>query len=589
MDVFLSFQTVAPGIIHYLDATNRTLPCIIKTLIPCPKGLPMKIPISRTMMWRALLVAAAMFLYFSGLGAHGLLEPDEGRYSEITREMLESGDFVTPRLNYVKYFEKPVLTYWLTAGSMAVLGQTEFAARLLPALAALGCALTVWILSRRMFGPNDAFFSAAILLTSLLHFVLGRIHITDMPLSLFITLAMAGLWFGLEKDRRFLLVFHGGMALALLTKGLVGIVLPGGILLCFVILTRRWNLFRRVFYLPGILLFFAVSIPWFAEVCRRNSDFFSFFFIREHFLRYATKMHERYEPGWYFIPFLFMGFVPWSGLVPAGLKSVLPSSLRNFVLEKRKELFLLLWAGVIFLFFSFSGSKLIPYILPVFPPLSMLMGNRLARFAEGKNPGEAKWFFILTALFLIPFAAALAAYPFLGGRDIPGMAFRSLPPAAALLAFLSGGWILHRQRKFMAAAIFLCLMAFASMFAFQPGMAFYEGLRSTRELASVIGEIRRDGDVVVQYEGYDQGLPFYLKQRIVLVNYLGELEFGASQEKDPSWFVNDEGLKRLWGEERRVLLVIGRNRLEKVSGLLGPGLPSIAGKTSRRLVLVNRP
>ncbi|NLD96097.1 MAG: phospholipid carrier-dependent glycosyltransferase, partial [Synergistaceae bacterium] len=188
----------------------------------------MKLSESRSLRKYALLLILASFLlYFGGLGGYGLLEPDEGRYSEIPREMLETGDFVTPRLNYVKYFEKPVLHYWLTAASLAVFGENEFAGRFCPAILALGSVLATWILARRLYGFQAAFFSSLILATSLLHFAIGRINIIDMPLSFFLTAAMAGLWFGIDetteeetaKNRRYLLVFYAGMALAVLSKG----------------------------------------------------------------------------------------------------------------------------------------------------------------------------------------------------------------------------------------------------------------------------------------------------------------------------------------------------------------------------------
>ncbi|GAB1427419.1 hypothetical protein MASR2M17_08450 [Aminivibrio sp.] len=293
--------------------------------------------------WKILLlilVLLSLTLYFRGLGDHGLLEPDEGRYSEIPREMMESGDFVTPRLNYVKYFEKPVLSYWLTAGAFALFGENEFAGRFWPALLALGGALFTWMLARFLYGRETALLSSVILVTSLVYFAIGQINITDMPLSFFLTMALTGFYLGLEKDRRYYLLFYAGMALAILTKGLIGIVLPGGIIFWYMILTRKWRIPRSALYLPGIILFFALVLPWFVEVCRRNSDFFYFFFVQEHFLRYATKMHGRYEPFWFFIPILLAGLFPWTGLLPGALRSAKPASWRALKERPQPELFL---------------------------------------------------------------------------------------------------------------------------------------------------------------------------------------------------------------------------------------------------------
>ncbi len=544
-----------------------------------------------------LLILASFLLYFGGLGGYGLLEPDEGRYSEIPREMLETGDFVTPRLNYVKYFEKPVLHYWLTAASLAVFGENEFAGRFWPALLALGSVLATWILARRLYGLPTAFFSSVILTTSLLHFAIGRINIIDMPLAFFLTLAMAGLRFGMDeagdlssaKSRRYLLVFYAGMALAVLSKGLIGIVLPGGILFWYILLTRRWNLVRRLLYMPGILLFFALVVPWFFEVCRRNGDFFYFFFIQEHFLRYATTMHGRYAPMWFFIPILIVGLFPWAGLLPGALRSAIPLPLRALGREKQDELFLFLWFAVIFVFFSISSSKLIPYIVPVLPPLAVLMGRYLSHCIEDEDVKKTGRFLLWNSLLLVPFIGALLVYPFVNGRIAAGRLLPySLPVAAILILFVFSGWHSFLRRNFKRLAFFLCVLSFANMFAFGRVFLLYDSLLTARELAGRIAEIRNEGDIVAQFGNYDQGLPFYLKQRIVLVNYMGELEFGALQETDPSWFIRGEGLPALWEGEKRVVLVINRDQKEYVAEQLGRPLPAPSFETEKRLVFVNR-
>ena len=341
----------------------------------------------RSINWiHALFALGLLFVYFSGLGAYGLLEPDEGRYSEIPREMIETGDFVTPRLNYVKYFEKPALHYWLTAASQKVFGETEFAGRFWPAVLALGSVAVAWATSRRMHGGQAAYYSSAVLGASLLHFAIGRINIIDMTLSFFMTLSFAGLWFALKEDsRRGLMLFYAGMALAVLSKGLVGVVLPGGVLVAYSLITRDISPLKRAINRRGIVLFLILTVPWFFEVCRRNPDFFRFFFIQEHFLRYATRMHGRYEPAWFFIPILIVGFFPWAGLLPGAILSALPRPLRALGREKRDELYLLLWFGVIFVFFSLSSSKLIPYIVPALPPMAMLMGSYLARCLDDED------------------------------------------------------------------------------------------------------------------------------------------------------------------------------------------------------------
>ncbi|MGI6783928.1 MAG: phospholipid carrier-dependent glycosyltransferase [Aminivibrio sp.] len=537
-----------------------------------------------------VLIFLSLTLYFWGLGSHGLLEPDEGRYSEIPREMRETGDFITPRLNYVKYFEKPVLHYWLTASAQAVFGENEFSARFFPALAALGGIAVAWALARSMFGRETALYSAAILSTSLAYFALSRINITDMTLAFFVTLSLAGFWLGHNRGRRYYLLLYGGAALAVLTKGLIGFVLPGGVIFCYMVLSRQWDIFRSALYLPGIILFAVLTVPWFLAVCLVNRDFFYFFFIQEHFLRYATKMHGRYEPAWFFIPILLAGLFPWTGLLPMATAPALPGRNRRFGRDNREELFLFLWFAVIFLFFSLSSSKLIPYIVPVFPPLAILMGRAFNSMTGGEDFRAAKRFLVWNGVLLIPFIGALLAYPFFNDRiSAARLLPYSLPVAAALSAFVAAGVYAYRKKRARLFAAALCLTAFLAMFSFMRVFTLYDGLLSSRDLAEAVAELRRPGDTVAQYGNYDQALPFYLKQRIVLVNYLGELDFGAEREEDPSWFIDDEGLKQLWNGEKRVLLVINTENMEKISALLDPRLSSIARRTEKRIILVNRP
>ena len=184
------------------------------------------------------IAALILMVYFVPLGWHGLLEPDEGRYSEIPREMVETGDFVTPRLNYVKYFEKPVLLYWMNAASFMAFGENEFAARFPTALSGVLGALITALLCASVFGKRAGAIAGAVTALSLLYFAIGTITLTDMPLSLFLTAALSAFYYGhIKNDRRWFLAFYASVALGLLAKGLVAIVLPGGIIFWYIIFT----------------------------------------------------------------------------------------------------------------------------------------------------------------------------------------------------------------------------------------------------------------------------------------------------------------------------------------------------------------
>src|SRR3954468_9159441 len=300
-------------------------------------------------LWLLLAV-----LWFGALGVRPLYKADESRYAEISREMVASGDWVTPRLNGYKYFEKPPLQYWTTAALFSVLGEKDWVARLWTALIGFaGIALTFYA-GNRLFGPPVGVFAAAVLAGSPLYVLLGQVNTLDMSVSVFLAAAI----FAFAAGQ--MLVFWAACALAVLSKGLIGIVLPLGAIALYALLKREWLIAWRMRPLAGGALFLAISAPWFIAVSMANSEFAHFFFIQEHFQRFTTQMHHRVHPAWYFIPVLLAGFAPW--LIPFGR-----AIYTAFKARTDAELLLWCWAFVVFVFFSASGSKLPPYILPIFP------------------------------------------------------------------------------------------------------------------------------------------------------------------------------------------------------------------------------
>ncbi len=513
----------------------------------------------------ALLLALGV-LYFWGLGAHGLLEPDEGRYGEIPREMIETGDWTTPRLNYVKYFEKPVLHYWLTAGAFRLFGETEFASRVVPALASLGGAGAVALFGARLWGPRGGLAAGAVLGSSLLWFSSAHINITDMTLTFFLTLSLLGFHRAMMGSRWWLALFYGGAALATLAKGLIGVVLPGAVIFWWIVLTRRWEYLRRGFSFTGVLFFFALASPWFLAVIRANPEFFWFFFVHEHFLRYTTMTHGRFEPWWFFLPILAVGFLPWTGMALAALGKALQRGEEHRA-EREDLLFLLLWFAVILLFFSFSRSKLVPYILPVLPPLALLTGWWLEQPPAQGRRRSLFWGVTLSSLLMLPLALALGAYPFFqDDYDTSRLLALALPWGGALL----GG-----------------VLALVQGAALKPLFGFYGEILSARKLATVAAAHRQPGDVVANVGEYHQGLPFYLKQRVLLVNYYGELAFGASQDRAGAWFISSADFRTRWEGSEGVLLVAPRKTYEElVQGGFSPG--RFLGEDLGQVVVRNR-
>jgi 4-amino-4-deoxy-L-arabinose transferase-like glycosyltransferase/multidrug transporter EmrE-like cation transporter len=326
-----------------------------------------------------LLAAATLALSAANL-FRPLANPDEGRYSEIAREMAVSGDWITPRLNDLKYFEKPPLQYWATALAFKAFGVHEWSARLYVTLSAYAILAMVAFTAARLGAREDALASTLALLASPYFMGLSGAVTLDMGLTLWLTAALCA-WLLAEHEgtppprrRRWMLAMWAAMALAVLSKGLVGVVIPGATLALLCLVRRDFSPLARLEWLRGLALFLAITVPWFVAVSLRNPEFAQFFFIHEHFQRYLTTSHRRVEPWWYFVPIVLLGFLP--------LAATLPGALARAWRAGGPWLGLALWSAFVVLFFSASGSKLPAYVLPAFPALALLLGPHLARLPE---------------------------------------------------------------------------------------------------------------------------------------------------------------------------------------------------------------
>src|SRR5262245_35821751 len=339
---------------------------------------------ARVLERRGLIAAMVLLaiVWFGGLEYRGLFQPDEGRYAEISREMLASGDWITPRLNGLKYFEKPPLQYWATAVSFALFGLDEWTARLWTAVSGFLGVLFVVFAGNRL-GPHGTGGIAGLVLASSLAYFLSSQYVTlDMGLTFFMSAALLSFLLahqgGPPVKRGWMLLAWSAMAGAVLSKGLVGIVLPGMVLAAYVIMQRDWGLLRELEWARGLALFSALTLPWFILVQMRNPEFFDFFVLREHFARYAQAGHNRPGAWWYFGVVLLVGMMPWTPVLAAVVRRAVSSRESS---RLNVERLLLAWIGVLLVFYSFSNSKLPAYILPVLPALALLIARDAARRA----------------------------------------------------------------------------------------------------------------------------------------------------------------------------------------------------------------
>jgi 4-amino-4-deoxy-L-arabinose transferase-like glycosyltransferase len=521
-------------------------------------------------------------LFFQFLGHLPLIDPDEGRYVEIPREMLERGDFITPTLNYVKYFEKPPLHYWLNALSLSIFGENEFAARFAGTMCGLFTVLLTYWLGRKLFNRRTGVFAATLLGTAVGFLVQARINFTDMTLTFCLTAAFAFFMLavreeGKSKGRNYYL-FYLFMALAVLAKGLIGIVLPGAVIFLYLAVTKRWRLLKEMRLATGGLLFLLVCAPWFILVSIKNPEFPHFFFIHEHFQRFLTKVHHRYQPAWFFIPVLLGTMLPWSLFIPA--------ALRKGWQERKSSgdmLFLLLWAGVIFAFFSKSDSKLIPYILPVFPPLALLMGKW---FVEVKGGLPVRRCALATGMLLLIVGGGIVAYPRVAHPAAIGTTactiIGSILVGQALLCMLAARTG-DAVRVFSTLALTACIFIVAG-----PPVAYddLEAGHSARELAKAIDQNAGKDAKIVCFDGYEQGIPFYTHRRVVVAGDRDELEFGSMQGDHSAWFVDKAAFLRMWDTPQPLLAVLRKRDLPVVQ-ILCRTRPDVVATAGDRVLITN--
>jgi 4-amino-4-deoxy-L-arabinose transferase-like glycosyltransferase len=539
---------------------------------------------------RLALGLLALLLFFGGLGSYPLLEPDEGRYAEIPREMLARGDFVTPRLNGVLYFEKPPFYYWLNAAALSLPGRPEVLGRLFSALFGLGGVGLAWALGRSIGGARVGLTAAVALGSAPLWAALSRANIIDMTLAFLLSATLTCFWLAQAKergDRGERLLWYGmfaAAALATLTKGLIGFLIPGAVIFLYLLFAGRWLLLARVPWIGGTTLFLLIAVPWHVLAARRNPGFLWFYFVHEHWLRYTTPEAKRQAPAWFFVAILAVGLIPWSGALPAAARLYRRGAGR--LRDRPGLIFLACWALFILLFFSASQSKLVPYILPGVPPLAVLAALAL-REAE-TDPRTRAW--VRTggaagALLLAVLAAALLAVGLgkvkeAGPGLVPGILVFAMPTLAAALL---SAWLWWRGRLRSLAALAV------------PPALLVLGLVATAPLAArrlstraITGWIA-GRDEVYAYRCYPQTLPVYLRRTIGVVAYKGELDFGIrhlAPEERARRYPTAEEFRPVWNSSRHVYLVLEKDALPKMrSDGLAPG--QILEQGDKYLLMIN--
>jgi 4-amino-4-deoxy-L-arabinose transferase-like glycosyltransferase len=323
------------------------------------------------------LCAAVIFMCFFRLGSFRLFDVDEAVFADATKEMVQSGNWITPTYDGENRYDKPIFFYWMMAVSYKIFGVNEFAARFPSALFGFLLCCAVYFFVKHFHDETRALYAAASLAVTMLFMVYSHAAVTDMALTFFITLSLFSFYISLRSEK-FIYVFYVFSALAFLTKGLIGIVFPLAIASMYLLITGGLKNLGKLLNLKAIVLFILVSAPWYVtETVVNGREFIQQFFIKHHFARYTSVISGHKGPVFYYIPVLLAGLFPWIAFLPAGARRALKEN-------EDTGLFAIIWFAVIFLFFSFSVTKLPNYIFPLVPAASVII-------AAGMSFDNTRW------------------------------------------------------------------------------------------------------------------------------------------------------------------------------------------------------
>lgn len=535
-----------------------------------------------------LLVLLYSLLWFGTLNYRHLIPSDEGRYAEMAREMLVTGDWITPRYNGYKYFEKPPLQIWATAAAFQAFGIGDWQARLWTALTGFLTILCIGFTGARIYNARAGWLGALVLASSPMWVIAGHFNSLDMGLSAFLVAALCSLLFAQSSEnktlsRNWMWACWACMALATLSKGVIGIAIPAMVFVVYSISAWDWKIWKRLYLISGIALYLAITAPWFALVARRNPEFLEFFFIHEHLQRFTQDDHSRTGPIYYFIPLLLIGFLPWIAQIP--------SSIAQAWRERRgyfsPSWLLVCWFLVILGFFSISHSKLPGYIIPIFPALAMLVGNCLDRNLGLINSLSKSWqlqtlgfamlgfvgFFFLSAIGQQARPDEIEAYTQYTHWVIAAL--------IALIGFNLFAFVQSKRKSLasitsFASGFFLCAIIAGT------GHEVLGRAVSGIDLANQVKASIPKNANIYSVRILDHTVPFYLGRTMVMVEFPDELEFGVNQEPD-LWIPSLDAFKVRWNEDQSAYaLMVPEQYLE----LQKTGLPmQELGRDSRRVIV----
>ncbi len=524
---------------------------------------------NKTALLFCLVLALSLLLFFFRLGDRPFRNPDEGRYATIAQEMVKSGDWGVPTLFGLAYLKKPILFYWLVAGSFQLWGMSEWAARLVPALFGVLGIVAVFAFSLRYLGRSAAFMASLLLASNFWYLQVGRYLVIDMVFSFFLVSASFSFYIANasneDKEKNFYWLFFIFMGLAFITKGPVSLAVTGCSIMTYLVVTGRlWRTLKDIKWVRGLILFGVVALPWFFWVAERQPQFIGLFFGHENWNRVFSSSFEHQEP-WYFyfmvlIPMLMPWILFWRPLRNAWDRS--EASLQG----SDPRLFLAISGFVTILFYSLAKAKLATYILPAILYFSVLMGHGWSKWIHepsAKTSLKDVWpviVLMLAGVMLVvvspwfvlershgKYPSVIASYfQYLGGALLAGGVFcaKSLRQN-------------RRDKLFYALVV---LMALISLI-FPRVMEAMNTNYSTKKFAQSLNTVLRGSDEVYVYDqpGAFYDFPFYLNHPVKLVGLEGELEFSRADERAAIVSVSRDQFNAMLADQKMFYCLIRRS------------------------------
>ena len=533
--------------------------------------------------WLDFLFLSLFFLIaILTYGIPALFSPDETRYAEIAREMIKTHEYIVPHLDGVIYFEKPPLIYWFTAVYLKLFGLNEWAARLVNPILSLSYIIFQYLLIKRIFNSRIiALLSSLFCLTSLLYLVMSRYLNLDIGVAIFINcslLTFLASIYSQHKSKTWLTFSFVFSFLAVMTKGLIGLIFPMMVIGLWVIFTGRFFILKNYRLYLGAILVLLVSSIWILAVNSRYPDFFHYYVIVQQFLRFTTNEQHRSMNIIVYFVCVFAIFIPWLGFLPVLIKNY----FKNWFNTNLEEKFLIIWFLSIVAFFACSHSVLIGYFLPLIAPVSIVIAKKLKMDFQNNTISSAnKIPLILAISFLILFAIAGLIVPLIPKFEYYQSTLMSVFFLMSLILLpIIIFSILYLKRKQIRKLLYLIIFGMCIIVNCSWIGAEYLSSKTVKPLINIAQSIMKSNEstMIAGYHDYFYGASFYLNHKLWIVNNPGELEITGKMNNSGAKFTlkTETQLWDAWHSPQKVLMFM---RKIDYDGLLN--------QNKHKLILVN--